>query len=102
MKIDAPASTFKNLATGPTGSAEKADDSKANGEFSQLLEQGMEKLNGTINKADDMAQRLAAGEDVDVPDAMIAITKADISFKMFLQLRNKALSAYEEIMRLQF
>ena len=48
-----------------------------------------------------MAQQMAAGKPVNLADTMIAITKADLSFKLLLQVRNKALSAYDEIMRMQ-
>ena len=71
-------------------------------DFSNMLDEMFERLNGGMQKAEEMAGSLAAGKDVDIPEAMIAINKADISFRMFLQLRNKALNAYEEIMRLQF
>ncbi len=70
--------------------------------FSSMLEKGLEKLNAQMTHADDMAARLAAGEEMDIPEVMLEITKADINFRMFVQMRNKALSAYEEIMRLQF
>ncbi len=70
--------------------------------FSRMVEEGMEKLNGEMIRADSLSARLAAGKELDIPEVMLSITKADISFRMFVQMRNKALSAYEEIMRLQF
>ena len=70
--------------------------------FSGMVEKGLEKLNAQMTQADKMAARLAAGEEMDIPEVMLAITKADINFRLFVQMRNKALSAYEEIMRLQF
>ncbi len=70
--------------------------------FSSMVERGLEKLNAQMTQADKMAARLAAGEEMDIPEVMLEITKADINFRMFVQMRNKALSAYEEIMRLQF
>jgi len=79
--------------TGPEGGAR---------EFSGLLGKMFESVNQSLQEADEMASRLAAGRDIDIPEAMIAINKADISFRLFVQIRNKALAAYEEIMRLQF
>lgn len=102
MKIDLPVTNLQNfsvLEKGSSSSVEKLPETKG---FSEMLSEGMDRLNSGIQQADELAAGLAAGRDVDVPDAMIAITKEDISFRMFLQLRNKALSAYEEIMRLQF
>ncbi len=102
MKIDLPASGIQDSAVlvGKPGRFSRAEGDEKG--FSQMLKEGMDRVNTSLNKADELASGLAAGRDVDVPDAMIAITRAEISFKMFLQIRNKALSAYEEIMRLQF
>ena len=101
MKIDMPATSFQDFSILEKGSpAPDAKLPETKG-FSEMLSEGMDRLNSGIEKADELAASLAAGGHVDVPEAMIAVTKADISFKMFLQLRNKALSAYEEIMRLQ-
>ena len=102
MKIDMLTTNFQDfsvLEKGLSASAEKSPDTKS---FSEMLSEGMDRLNNSIEQANEFAAGLAAVGDVDVAHAMIAITKADISFKMFLQIRNKALSAYEEIMRLQF
>ncbi len=71
-------------------------------QFSNLLESSIEKLNDKLQTAEKLAIDLASGKDVDLPMVMTEINKADLSFRMFLQIRNKALSAYEEIMRLQF
>ncbi len=102
MKIDTSFPALGDFSS-PIGNAGQSSSVSEKGrEFSEMLQEGMDRLNSSIQRADELAAGLAAGEDVDVPDAMIAITKADISFKMFLQIRNKALSAYEEIMRLQF
>ncbi len=85
------------------GGKNKVNDLSANDtSFSKLLDQGLKRLNSKMKEADRLSLELAAGRDLDIPDVMLSITKADISFRMFVQLRNKALSAYEEIMRLQF
>ncbi len=70
--------------------------------FAKMVEKGIDKLNSQMAQADKLAAELAAGRELDIPEVMVQITKADISFRMFVQMRNKALSAYEEIMRLQF
>ncbi len=77
-------------------------DGSSSSDFPALIEKGLERLNSQMSQADRLAASLAAGKELDIPQVMIAISKADISFRMFVQMRNKALSAYEEIMRLQF
>ena len=49
---------------------------------------------------DTAVKNLATGKDADIHNTMIAIQKAHISFKFMLQVRNKIVSAYEEVMRM--
>jgi len=61
-------------------------------------------LNETANnlsEADRLSRESAAGGPVDLHDVMIAMEKADISLRLLVQVRNKALDAYQEIMRMQ-
>ncbi len=51
--------------------------------------------------ADKMVIDLASGQDVNVHNTMVELEKADIALKYTVQLRNRALSAYEELMRIQ-
>jgi len=101
VKIDIDPAHLQEFSFDPRETVKNEVSGEEKKDFSTLLSQGLEKLNASLNRADEMAAGLASGREVDVPETMIAITKADISFKLFLQIRNKALSAYEEIMRLQ-
>ena len=63
-------------------------------------------LKGYINDANDMQikadrdiQRMIAGEDIDAHEVMTAVEKASISFEMVMEIRNKMLEAYREVMR---
>ena len=55
-----------------------------------------------MNGANRMTEEFAVGRDFDLHDIMIASEKADLSFRLLLQIRNKLLDAYQEIMRMQF
>lgn len=67
--------------------------------FENLLNDAVEKLN-EVQKDTEMAiKELARGGDV--TQAMISIEKADMSFQMMVEIRNRLLNAYEEIMRMQ-
>ncbi len=70
--------------------------------FRDMLNKAVSKVNDDILEAQQISERMAKGEPVDVADTMIAISKADVSFRLLMQVRNRALSAYEEIMRMQF
>ncbi len=68
--------------------------------FGEIFEEAFDRVNSDMVHADRMIQDMATGRDVDIAQTMIAVSKADISFRLMLQIRNKALSAYEEIMRM--
>jgi flagellar hook-basal body complex protein FliE len=65
-------------------------------------------LKDLVHQADDLQKdshaKLAgfeSGQVEDVHDVMIAMTKADLSFRMMLEVRNKLVEAYQEVMRIQ-
>ena len=67
--------------------------------FEVLLKEAVHKVNNVQNEAEKAIQELAGGGDIS--SAVIAMEKADISFQVMIEVRNKLISAYEEIMRLQ-
>ncbi|MEW5978232.1 MAG: flagellar hook-basal body complex protein FliE [Acidobacteriota bacterium] len=69
--------------------------------FGQLLENAISQVNELQAEAGHEVQKLMAGEVKDIHTAMIAVQKADISFQMMMQVRNKLVTAYQEIMRMQ-
>lgn len=70
-------------------------------DFKEILTQSIHDLNQELLKADQIAQEMILGE-VDVHQAMIAIEQAHLTLRLMIQVRNKIISAYEEIMRMQF
>ena len=69
--------------------------------FSSLLSQALQDVNQVHLQADAGAQKLVAGEEVDVHSVMIGMEKANVAFGLTLQVRNKLVEAYQEIMRMQ-
>ncbi|MBM9602968.1 flagellar hook-basal body complex protein FliE [Desulfopila inferna] len=69
--------------------------------FGELLSKTIEQVNQTSLKGDIAIQKLHTGEAENLHEVMIATAEADISIRMLVQMRNKALEAYNEIMRLQ-
>ena len=69
--------------------------------FANSLNEAINKVN-TIQKDSDLKmQQLATGESKNIPEVMIAAEKADIAFKLMVQVRNKLIDAYQEIMKMQ-
>ena len=69
--------------------------------FADHLQEAYSTTNAELNAGDQAARDLAAGESVGIHETMIAVERADIAFRTFTAVKNKALSAYQEIMRLQ-
>jgi flagellar hook-basal body complex protein FliE len=75
--------------------------SKSGGDFSKVLENTLSEVNKLQENSDKAMSAMATGEVKDLHQAAIAIDKAELSMKMMLEVRNKALSAYKEISRTQ-
>jgi len=69
--------------------------------FSDTLDKAVESANRLQNEADDALRRFAAGDVEDVHQVMLAMNRADLSFRMTLEVRNKLVDAYQEVMRMQ-
>ena len=75
--------------------------SKAGNAFQDLLNNTIEQVNKAEHKGDMAIQKLHTGEAKNLHEVMIAVEEADIALRMLVQMRNKALEAYSEIMRMQ-
>jgi len=69
--------------------------------FQDFLADAISEVKHLQNEADTTIKQVVAGEIKDVSEAMIAVEKADVSFQTMMTVRNKVMTAYEEIMRMQ-
>ncbi|MGA1861414.1 flagellar hook-basal body complex protein FliE [Deferribacter thermophilus] len=80
----------------------KAEKSESkNIDFSELLKNAIKEVNDAQLQADEAVKKVLNGETKDIHETMIALQKADVSLKLMLEVRNKLLEAYQEIMRTQ-
>jgi len=77
------------------------NEKKSAGSFVDILKESINKANEIEKETDKEIQRLATMENTDIHTTMIAVEKADMTFQLMMQIRNKIISAYEEIMRMQ-
>ncbi|MFP3720959.1 flagellar hook-basal body complex protein FliE [Niallia circulans] len=84
-----------NTATSNKTSA--ADTQKS---FASFLKESINNVNQAQNESDVLTNKLARGENVDLSQVMIASQKASITMQATLEIRNKAVEAYQEIMRM--
>ena len=71
-------------------------------EFMQTLEKTMQQVESLQTGAENQVQGVMSGAGTDVHSAMIAVEKANLSFQLMMQVRNKIVQAYEEISRMPF
>jgi flagellar hook-basal body complex protein FliE len=81
-----------------TNAAAKAG---AGGSFAQKLQSAINDVNDMQEKSQNAMSDIATGQVKDLHQAALAIDKAEISMKLMLEVRNKALSAYQEISKTQ-
>jgi len=94
------------IDSGVTSSLEKMAREKAVertplADFKKVLTESVGEVNDRLLQADEDAREMIAGKK-DIHEAMISMEQAHLSMRLLIQVRNKIISAYEEIMRIQF
>ncbi len=83
------------------GTKANVDSSSQGGKtFTDMLRDSMEQVNVQQHQSDEAIKELVAGRSKNIHETMLTIERADTSLKMMMQVRNKILDAYKEIMRM--
>ena len=69
--------------------------------FKDLFEGAINRVEGLRQTADQSIERVLSGESEELHNTVLATQKAELAFEMFSQVRNKVVSAYQEVMRMQ-
>lgn len=86
-------------AQGQAGAKTAAGDAA---EFSKLLQSAVDKVNETQQQSSKMAESFEKGDpQADLTEVMVALQKAKISFQAMVEVRNKLVVAYQDIMNMQ-
>jgi flagellar hook-basal body complex protein FliE len=72
------------------------------GKFLETLQQSIDQAEGAQGDAATQVAQLLNGKGADLHSAMIAVEKADLSFQLMMQVRNKIVQAYQQISNMQF
>jgi flagellar hook-basal body complex protein FliE len=83
----------------PTAQTAAATDASG-ADFGQLLSQGLQNLQGLHSQADSLAVQAATGDLTAMHDYTITATEASVATQLTTAVRNKALEAFQEIMRM--
>ncbi len=65
--------------------------------FRELLLESLEHVNTMQKDAEEAIEQLATGQDIDMARVLTSIQKADLTFRLMLQIRNKLIQAYQEL-----
>jgi flagellar hook-basal body complex protein FliE len=86
----------RQMRTGSAQAPKQAGES-----FASALAESIGEVQRLQTEADTQIKKVVSGEIRDVTDAMVAVEKADVAFQTLMQVRNRIVAAYEEIMRTQ-
>ena len=91
---------LRSIGDATKSSAASTETTKTGGGFADALKGAVESVNATQHRASDIASAYERGEVTDVAQVMLARQEAGVAFEATLQVRNKLLSAYQDIMRM--
>jgi flagellar hook-basal body complex protein FliE len=90
-----------DTGVGSIGSVGSASGPSPTGSFSDMLGKAVGEVNAKQGAATADVEALLSGKNVSVHQAMISMEEAHLSFQMMVQVRNKLLDSYQELMRMQ-
>lgn len=94
-------SELRSAAAVAQGKSPAAADAAGGADFSLALKAAIDQVNAAQQQAQQMAQGFAAGqENVNLQDVMVNLQKASLSFQQMVQVRNKLVTAYQDVMNM--
>lgn len=81
--------------------SEGAPGARGGASFGEALDAAVESVSRVQAASDDATRAFALGREVDLHTVLLAVEKADLSFRTMMEVRNKLLDAYREVMRMQ-
>jgi flagellar hook-basal body complex protein FliE len=79
----------------------ESTSSSAGTSFENMLNQYLQQADGAVKDFEDKSAALAKGDNIDLHEVTIAAQKAAIAVQLTTEIRNKAVEAYQEMMRMQ-
>lgn len=102
QRIDQLLGELRSVSAKAAGSDAAAPAGEASVDFANLLQSSIDQVNGAQQQADTMQNAFnAESPDVNLQEVMVSLQKASLSFQTMVQVRNKLVSAYQEIMSMQ-
>lgn len=105
MSMGMPIGIGGPLSTIPTGSgllSSKLGSDGDSGGFSDVLKNAISQVSTLQGSADQQVGALLQGGNADMSKVMVSVEKADVAFQLMMQVRNKIVTAYQDIEKMQF
>jgi len=100
-QVNQALSALRNNALG-VSSSQSVGETAAPGSFMSSLRASLDQVNTSQNKAAELGKAFEKGDpNVDLNDVMVAVQKSSVSFQTAVQVRNRMVSAYHDIMNMQ-
>lgn len=96
-----PSGEMKTLGTSPVSDATQSVGSSSSSQFNGLLDSLVNDVNTKQNAANQATEGVLTGQNVSLHQAVIAMEEANVSFQLMVEVRNKLLDSYQELMRMQ-
>jgi flagellar hook-basal body complex protein FliE len=100
--IEQMVNQLRAVAAQASGSPSSAAEAPSGSDFSTLLQSAVNEVNSAQKSAETMTQQFEQGDSsANLQDVVVSLQKASLSFQTMVQVRNKLVSAYQEIMNMQ-
>lgn len=100
--IDQMLGVLRATAAQAAGKPQETQAAAGGADFATVLQNSIEQVNQTQQQAETLAANFAAGDSTaNLHEVMIALQKANVSFQEMVQVRNKLVTAYQEVMNIQ-
>ena len=104
MEIDRVLAQIRSLSTQlrPNTAQPAATEGSKPSDFATLLRQGIDQVNQSQQRATELADAFSRGTPgVELPQVMVQMENATVSFRALAEVRNRLISAYQDIMNMQ-
>ncbi len=80
---------------------DKGSAHELNKDFGDMLKKALHEVNGGLIESEKLASAYTVGKNVELQQVILATEQASLAFQLTLQIRNKVMESYQEIMRMQ-
>jgi flagellar hook-basal body complex protein FliE len=100
--IEQMVNDLRAVASQAAGSPSSATNAPAGNDFAMLLQSAVDEVNSAQQNAKHLSEQFEQGDaTANLQDVVVSLQKASLSFQTMVQVRNKLVSAYQEIMNMQ-